>query len=131
MKRSILLIACSLIVLMAKTQSTQSAPRSTAPQRAIHQLEALQERVNLSEDQAITLNTVLLEENMSLDSLNEHPSGDEKHDTQARRDIYHNADVRIYSCLNDNQQVQYVLWKQEQRIKNLEKKQAALLAANK
>lgn len=127
MKSSILLIACCSCLLLSRAQ--QPAPKSPPTQRAIHQLEAIQQRVDLNQDQAIVLNTILLSENISLDSLSEHPSGDEKRDGQFRHDIYHEADVRIYSCLNESQQVQYVLWKQEQRIKNLEKKQAALLAA--
>jgi hypothetical protein len=85
----------------------------------------LQERLNLGQDQVIKLNTVLLGENIALDSLRDHPSGDRKTDNMARREILHDADVRIYSLLNENQQVQYVLWKQEQHIKNLEKRQAA------
>jgi hypothetical protein len=137
MKRSILFLAYSSIVFSARTQTattsnqvaqnTQVAQQPKTPppptQRAVHQLEALQEKIDLTQEQAITLNSVLLDENIALDSLNMHPSGDQKADGQARREIYHNADVRIYSYLTEAQQLQYVLWKQEQRIKNLEKRQ--------
>jgi hypothetical protein len=128
MKSAILIIACCSCIFLSKAQQ-QPAPKAPATQRAIHQLETLQQRVDLNQDQAITVNSILLSENICLDSLSDHPTGDEKRDGQIRHQIYHDADVRIYSCLNESQQVQYVLWKQEQRIKNLEKKQAALLAA--
>jgi|SRR5579859_1816642 len=138
MKRSILLLACgtSVLVITTRAQSTTAGtsvppnnkpltqvPKSPPTQRAIHQLEALQERIDLSQEQVLNLNTIYLEENMALDSLTEHPSGDQKIDNQVRRDIYHDADVRVYACLNESQQVQYVLWKQDNRIKNLEKRQ--------
>ena len=144
MKRSILLLAfgSSLIILRSEAQSTTAGnavalnnkpllqvPKSPPTQRAVHQLEALQEKIDLSQDQVLSLNTVFLEENMALDSLTLHPSGDPKIDNQLRRDVYHNADVRVYSFLNENQQVQYVLWKQENRIKSLEKRNQTTQAA--
>lgn len=135
MKRSILFLA--YIVTAALTSHGQtSGPANTPPnpphqpqptQQAIHELETIQERlVDLSQEQVITLNSILLDKNIALDSLHDHPSGDPKLDNQYRHTIYHDADVRIYSLLNDNQQVQYVLWKQEQRIKNMEKRQQQL-----
>ncbi|HXB07426.1 MAG TPA: hypothetical protein VNW04_09930 [Puia sp.] len=144
MKSSILLLACStsIVALTSKAQSTSlgnavaqnnkppaQLPKAQPTQRAIHQLEILQERVDLTPDQVQIVNMVYLEENMALDSLIEHPSTDPKTDNQARRDIYHNADISIYACLNDSQQLQYVLWKQEQRIRNLEKRNKTTQAA--
>jgi hypothetical protein len=137
MKISILFLAFIIICFVAQSQSgatgNQIAQNNPIPQaqklppsptlRAVHQLEALQERIDLTQDQAIILNSILLDENVALDSLSLHPTGDQKVDGQIRRDIYHNADVRIYSYLTDAQQLQYVLWKQEQRIKNMEKRQ--------
>jgi hypothetical protein len=115
------------ISVRAQTVDTaQFISRKLPPaQRAVRQLQMLQQRLSLNQDQVIKLNTVLLGENIALDSLRDHPSGDRKTDNMARRDILHNADVRIYSLLNEDQQAQYVLWKQEQRIKNLEKRQEA------
>jgi len=137
MKRSILSLTCVFILAFAaRTQSANVAiPASQTPKaqptlRAIHQLEALQQRVDLSQEQAISLNSVLLDENIALDSLSQHPTGDQKLDGRLRHDIAHDADVRIYSYLNESQQVQYVLWKQELRIKNLEKKQREQAAAD-
>lgn len=137
MKISILFLAFVIICFAAQSQSgatgNQVAQNNPIPQaqklppsptlRAVHQLEALQERIDLTQDQAIILNSILLDENVALDSLSLHLTGDQKVDGQTRRDIYHNADVRIYSYLTDAQQLQYVLWKQEQRIKNMEKRQ--------
>jgi hypothetical protein len=144
MKSSILLLACSttILALTSKGQSTNlgnaiaqtskpptQLPKAQPTMRAVHQLEILQERVVLTPDQVQTINLIYLEENMALDSLTEHPSADPKTDNQARRDIYHNADIRVYACLNDSQQLQYVLWKQEQRIKNLEKRNQIVQSA--
>ena len=132
MKRSILFLAYAFILaITSRAQSgaanaPQTPPHQPPPatQRAIHELEDLQERlVDLSQEQVITLNSILLDKDIALDSLRDHPSGDQKTDNQCRHNIVHEADVSIYSALNDGQQVQYVLWKQEKRIKNLEKRQ--------
>src|SRR5580700_5792654 len=113
------------ISVRAQTVDTTRSPRKLPPtQRTVRQLQMLQQRLSLSQDQVIKLNTVLLGENIALDSLRDHPSGDRRTDNMARRNILHEADVSIYSLLDENQQTQYVLWKQEQRIRNLEKKQA-------
>lgn len=137
MKRSILFLAYVIAAAITSRAQTGATNTPTVPQRqpeptqqAIHELERLQERlVDLSQEQVISLNSVLLDKNISLDSLKDHPSADQKTDNLCRRNIVHDADVRIYSLLNDNQQVQYVLWKQEQRIKNLEKRQAQMAQA--
>jgi hypothetical protein len=124
MKRAIQLLACALATaLTSQAQTAADSPHPSRPvQQAVHQLEVLEQRVpDLTPDQVISLNSILLEETIALDSLHEHPSGDPKTDGQFRRNVMHNADVQIYSLLNENQQVQYVTWKQEQRIKNLEK----------
>lgn len=131
MKRSILFLAYITTIALATRAQTGATnipsvpPRQPqATQRAIHELQAMQERVaDLTPEQVINLNSILLDKNIALDSLHDHPSGDPKTDGQCRHNIVHDADVRIYSVLNDNQQVQYVLWKQEQRIRNLEKRQ--------
>lgn len=108
------------IAQVSKPPAQQVRPPAT--QRAVHQLEVLTGKIELSQDQVLTLNSIYLEENIALDSLNDHPSADPKQDNQVRRDIYHKADVDTYACLNESQQLEYVLWKQEQRMKNLEKK---------
>lgn len=130
MKRSILFLAYAFTAALATraqsgvTNTPQPPTQPMATQRAIHELEKLQERLlDLSQEQVITLNSILLDKNIAIDSLRDHPSGDQKTDNLCRHNIVHDADVRIYSVLNDSQQVQYVLWKQEQRIKNLEKRQ--------
>ena len=131
MKRSILFLAFAVtasIISQAQISAANMPPapprQPVATQRAIHELERIQERlVDLTQEQVITLNSILLDKNIAFDSLQNHPSGDQKTDNLCRHNIAHDADVRIYSLLNENQQVQYVLWKQEQRIKNLEKRQ--------
>jgi hypothetical protein len=130
MQRSILLLAgLVIIVLSGHTQILDSAGQYPAgrrmqpTQRAVRQLTLLQQRLHLDQDQVLRLNPVLLAETIALDSLRDHPTGDPKADGLSRRNILHDTDVRIYSELDENQQVQYVLWKQEQRIKNLERRQ--------
>jgi hypothetical protein len=134
MKRSILFlvyVVFAAITSRAQTGATNtppSPPRQPQPtQQAIHELETIQEGlVDLSQEQVITLNSVLLDKNIALDSLRDHPSGDPKTDNQCRHTIIHDADVRIYSLLNEHQQFQYVLWKQDQHVKNMEKRQQQL-----
>ena len=135
MKRVVQLLAYALVTALTSHAQT-AAPAVNPPgqpqpvKQAIHQLEAMQERLNdLSQEQVISINSILLDENMALDSLHDHPSGDPKTDGQLRHSIQHDADVHIYGLLNENQQVQYVLWKQEQRIKNLEKYKQKMQAA--
>ncbi|HEV2482717.1 MAG TPA: hypothetical protein VGS79_23790 [Puia sp.] len=137
MKRSILFLAYAFILALTSRAQSGANNAPTAPphppqptQQAIHQLEALQVALDdLSPEQVITLNSILLDRNISLDSLKDHPSGDPKADNQLRNSIWHNSDVRIYAVLWDKQQVKYVLWKQQQRIDNLEKQVQALKAA--
>ena len=133
MQKSILFLAGLLLIVLAGhsqvADSTGQFPagrRMQPTQRASRELILLQSKLNLDQLQVLRLNSVLLTKNISLDSLRDHPSGDRNADMSGRRGILHDADVRIYSILNENQQVQYVLWKQEQRIKNLERRQAAL-----
>jgi hypothetical protein len=135
MKRAVQLLTCALVSALT-THAQTAAPAVNPPaqpqpvKQAIHQLEAMQERlIDLSQEQVISINSILLDENILLDSLHEHPTGDPKADGQLRHNILHDADVHIYSLLNENQQVQYVLWKQEQRIKNLEKYKQKMQAA--
>jgi hypothetical protein len=134
MKQSILFLAC--VIIIAITSRAQTGPTSVPPhppqptQQAIHQLEALQEAIDdLSPEQVISLNSILLDRNISIDSLNDHPSGNPKADNQLRYSIFHNADVRIYAVLWDKQQLKYVLWKQQQRMDNLEKQVQTLKAS--
>src|SRR5262245_15337857 len=110
MKRSILLLACGafLLVLNTKAQSknpgnavaqiskpSTQQPRSPPTQRGVRQLEIITAKIELSQDQVLTLNTIYLEENMALDSLADHPSADPKQDNQVRREIHHKADVAV------------------------------------
>lgn len=137
MKRSILFLAYAFILAInsraqsGATNTPQTPAQPPQPtQQAIHQLEALQEALDdLSPEQVITLNSILLDRNISLDSLKDHPSADPKADNQLRNSIWHTADVRIYAVLWDKQQLRYVLWKQQQRMDNLEKQVQALKAA--
>jgi hypothetical protein len=129
MKQTLLLLslligtACSS---QAQTTDTTSDPGYTsAPTkqpvspalRAAHQLTTLQKKLNLNQDQVVKLRMILLDLNVSLDSLRTNPSTDRKANNQARRAITQDADGKIYAVLTTDQQVAYAQWKQEQQLK--------------
>jgi hypothetical protein len=90
--------------------------------RAARQLNTLQQKLNLSQDQVIQLRMILLHLNVSLDSLRSSTSGDNKADNKVRRMITQEADGKIYALLNTDQQLQYAQWKKEQKEKAMEKR---------
>jgi hypothetical protein len=129
MKQTLLLLSLLIGITcssQAQTTDTTSDPGYiSAPSkqpvsptlRAAHQLTALQKKLNLSQDQVIKLRMVLLDLNVSLDSLRTNPSADRKANNQARRAITQDADGKIYAVLTTDQQVAYAQWKQEQQLK--------------
>ncbi len=110
----------------AQTTDTTSDPGYTsAPakqpvsptQKAARQLTTLQKKLGLNQDQVIQLRMILLNLNVSLDSLRTNPSTDKKTNNKARRAITQDADGKIYALLTTDQQVAYAQWKQEQQLK--------------
>jgi hypothetical protein len=98
------------------TSAPGKAPVSPT-QRAARQLTMLQKKLNLNQDQVIKLRMVLLNLNVSLDSLRTNPSGDKKSDNKVRRAVTQDADGKIFALLTTDQQVAYANWKQEQQMK--------------
>src|SRR5579871_3559990 len=129
MKKTLLLLAFAtgaVLSVQAQTTDTTTDPGYTAApgkpivsptQRAARQLTVLQKKLNLNQDQVINLRMVLLNLNVSLDSLRNNPSGDKKSDNKARRAVTQDADGKIYAILTTDQQVAYSKWKQEQQMK--------------
>lgn len=85
--------------------------------RAARQLNLLQKKLNLNQDQVIKLRMILLNLNVALDSLRTNPSPDKKANNQARRAINQDADGKIYALLTTDQQVAYSQWKQEVQLR--------------
>jgi Spy/CpxP family protein refolding chaperone len=129
MKRTLLLLALLIgIACIGRAQtadSTTDPGYTAAPQkqpvsptvRASRQLAMFQKRLNLNQDQVIKLRMILLNLNVSLDSIRNNPSADKKANNQARRAINQDADGKIYALLTTDQQVAYAQWKQEQELK--------------
>jgi hypothetical protein len=103
-------------------QQGPSAPKKSPPQRAAQQLKALATQLNLNQGQVIQLRMILLNKVIALDSVNNNPSGDPKADGQARKAINQDADTRIYTLLNTDQQLLYAQWKVQQKEKAEERK---------
>ncbi|HTR29024.1 MAG TPA: hypothetical protein VMH27_07125 [Puia sp.] len=137
MKRTLLLLAIAIgAALTGHAQTRDSTAKSPADstgdpgyssargkttasptQRAARQLTTLQKKLNLNQDQVIKLRMILLNLDVSLDSLRSNPSGDKKSDNRARRAVTQDADGKIYALLTTDQQVAYAKWKQEQQLK--------------
>jgi Spy/CpxP family protein refolding chaperone len=127
MKKALFLLTLAAAITcpaLAQTGDTTSDPGYTtaAPkkvmsptQRAAHQLNVLQQKLNLNQDQVIQLRMILLNLNVSLDSLRSNPSGDKKVENKARRTITQEADGKIYALLTVEQQLQYAQWKNERK----------------
>jgi Spy/CpxP family protein refolding chaperone len=92
------------------------APVSPAV-KAARQLTTMQKKLDLTQDQVIKLRMILLNLNVSLDSLRSNPSGDKKSDNKTRRALTQDADWKTYALLTTDQQVLYTKWKQEQQEK--------------
>jgi Spy/CpxP family protein refolding chaperone len=102
---------------------TATARKPLSPtQRAARQLNTLQQKLNLNQDQVIQLRMILLNLNVSLDSLRTNTSGDKKADNKARQMITREADGKTYALLTTDQQLLYAQWKKEQREKAMEKR---------
>ncbi|HUB61815.1 MAG TPA: hypothetical protein VL978_13970 [Puia sp.] len=129
MKQTLLLLA--LLIGIMHCGHTQTADSTTDPgytaapakqaasptQRAARQLNVLQKKLNLNQNQVIRLRMILLNLNVALDSLRTNPSPDKKTDNQARRNITRDADGKIYALLTTDQQVAYAQWKQELQLR--------------
>ena len=97
------------------TQSPDLQKKVSPLQRATRQLTVLQDKLNLNQNQVVQLRMILLNANISLDSLRSNPSGDQKADNKSRRAILQDADLKTYALLNTDQQLLYAQWKVQQK----------------
>lgn len=126
-------------VLGARPTSTQQArgPKDSATKRAVHQLKMLEKQLHLNEDQVLQLQVILINRDIAMDSIARRPSVGpvappdsgrasdfRRTDGQARRSIQQDADQKINALLTDDQKPLYQQWKQQQKQKMQEKRQA-------
>jgi hypothetical protein len=104
-------------------QTSPNQKKVSPLQRATRQLTVLQDKLNLNQNQVIKLRMILLNANISLDSLHSNPSGDQKADNKSRRAILQDADMKTYALLNTDQQLLYAQWKVERKQKQKQKQQ--------
>ena len=95
-------------------QSGQRA-QASPEQRTTRQLTALTKKLTLTPDQVTQLRPILLNENMTLDSLRTHPSGKRRAAMSSRRDAMQDTDGKINAILTDEQKPLYQQWKDEQK----------------
>jgi hypothetical protein len=135
MKHSLLLLTFAIglhgLIHAQSTDSTASqdpgyqnaqSPKKSSAQRAARQLNMLQQKLNLNQNQVIQLRMILLNEDIALDSLRTNRSGDRKSDAYSRRTIVQGADQKIDAILTADQKPLYTQWKQEQRQKAMERR---------
>jgi hypothetical protein len=101
--------------------SSASQKKVSPAQKAARQLAVLQDKLNLNKDQVIQLRMILLNTNISLDSLRSDSGGDKKMENQARRTILQSADLKTYALLNTDQQLLYAQWKKQQKQQQQQK----------
>ena len=142
MMRSLLLIfftLCLHSLLSAQTPDTTAPkpgrPKLEATKRAAQQLKRLQKLLNLTDDQVLQFQVILINRDIAMDSIaRRHPVGPpappspgrasdfRRSDNRARRRIQQDADNKINALLTDDQKPLYQQWKRQQREKLMEKR---------
>ena len=130
MKRSLSLLIFTLslgLTLHAQSTDTTGAPvkKPNPAKQAVRQLKTLQQQLNLTDDQVTQMQVILIQRDVALDSLRNNPSGDRRSNGRARRRINQDADQKINALLTADQKPLYQQWKQNEREKMMEKRQAA------
>jgi len=101
----------------ADTTQPQMGPKRPATQRAVRQLKAMEKQLQLSQDQVLQLQVILIHRNVVIDSLRNNSSGDRRSDNRARRSIMQDTDAKIDAMLTEPQRTLYQQWKEQQREK--------------
>ena len=131
MKRSLgfilFVVGLHLITHGQTPDTSRQQPQKPSPtKQAAHQLKTLQQQLNLTEDQVVQLQVILINRDVALDSLRQsNPAGnngDRRANGRVRRDINRNADQQILSLLTTEQKPLYQQWKEEQKEKLMEKR---------
>lgn len=127
MKHLLFLILTTTLTtsLLAQTADTTQHPAKTPPSptmRAAHRLTTLTQQLDLNENQVEKIRAILTDATVSMDSLQNHPSGQRRQDAQARRSVALDTDAKISAVLTDDQRAKYQLFKDEQKQRRMEKK---------
>lgn len=137
MKRSIgfIIFVLGLHILILPETSAQT-PDSTSrnqqrpnpTKQAVRQLKMLQKQLNLTEDQVLQLQVILINRDVALDSIRRstHAAGGNANphsDGRTRREVNRDADQKINALLTEEQKPVYQQWKQQMREKAREKRQ--------
>ena len=129
MKRTlllILLVAGFHTLVQAQTPDTTVQPGLKKPdpvKRAGRQLRMLENQLHLTQDQVLQVQVILITKTVSMDSLENHPSGNPRSDNRARRGVQQDADRQITALLTDQQKPLYEQWKAQQRQKMMQRRQ--------
>ncbi|MCR8561782.1 hypothetical protein KXD93_29265 [Mucilaginibacter sp. BJC16-A38] len=121
--KKLILMLCLLAGFsgMANAQLTNKSPE----QRAAHRTKALQKKLNLSQEQATTVQAAFLTQATRMDSLKNSPATDKKSKQLAARSIMLNTKKKIVAVLNDEQKQKFVAWekarKERQKGKQMRK----------
>lgn len=128
----LVLLACIAIAWSTTTHaqtspydSTTQAPPKPKPdptKQAARQLKNLEQQLHLTQDQVLQLQVILINRNVSIDSLRNNPSADPRTQTRARRQINQMAELQINALLTDEQKTRYQQWKQQQRDRAMERR---------
>jgi hypothetical protein len=129
MKRSLLLI---LLVAGLHTLAHAQSPDTTRQQgafktdpakRAARLLRMLENQLHLTQDQVLQVQVILINQTVTMDSLRNNPSGDQRTDNRARRGVLQNTDRQIMPLLTDDQKQLYQQWKAQQKKKMMQRRQ--------
>ena len=129
MKRSlllILLVATLHTLAHAQTMDTTLHPgtlKTDPAKRAARLLRMLENQLHLTQDQVLQIQVILITQTVTMDSLRNNPSGDQRTDNRSRRAVLQKTDSQIMPLLTDEQKQRYQQWKAQQKKKMMQRRQ--------
>jgi hypothetical protein len=129
MKRSlllILLVAGLHTLVQAQTTDTTLHPgtlKTDPAKRAARLLRVLENQLHLTQDQVLQIQVILITQTVTMDSLRNNPSVDQRTDNRSRRAVLQHTDSQIMPLLTDQQKQLYQQWKTQQRQKMMQRRQ--------
>lgn len=87
--------------------NAQTKAHKTPEQKAQHMTQVLQKKLDLTADQSVKVNAILLTKAVQMDSLKQNRSTDRKANRQARRAVLTNLDGQLKAVLTADQQTKY------------------------
>jgi hypothetical protein len=119
MLASFLFSLCVLAQAQPNSPQKQPAPPT---KRAANEVRVLQEKLNLTQDQVLKCNVLILNRSILVDSLKANPSGNRRSDRQSLKAALQDTDQQINAQLTDDQKKLYQQWKEEKKERRREKK---------